>query len=149
MHLFAGLHTSTTEVLSASEQEESRKAIIDALHSTWPKVQWNAAKAMQRILAAKQKPDPAMIEALWQILKSGKNVKVRRSALTALEAVPESLSGAEAQRNLQETQKDLQSLRGDLSFEDAARAEQLQSAVSAISKRYLVNLEADFALPIP
>lgn len=117
--------------LTAAQKSEGRKALLDALNSNGPKVQWNAAVALQQLIKLDSaNPDGVMIDALFNALRSGKNVKVRRSALAALEASPASLRDPLRQGVLQETIADLDSLQPTLAFEDAARAKQLRDLVS-------------------
>lgn len=130
MRLLGHLLTASSASLSESQHEQGQEALRYALNGNWPKVQWNAAVAMQRVLAEQAEPDTALVETLWRALRGGKNVKVRRKALSALMAARGVLQRDEAAEQLRQVVVDLQALRDTLPFEEAARAEALQQAVS-------------------
>lgn len=116
--------------ISATQRQRGQKALIDSLSAQWPKIQWNAAAAMEAVLGNRSiEPDPDMVQALWRALKNEKNIKVRRSVLAALQANPSIIEDASHWEDLSETIANLQALQGRLRFEDAQRAKQLQMTV--------------------
>lgn len=127
------------------------QTLVETLLHSWPKVRkvfantahrakrscmqmsWNAASALKAVLHRTNAFNATIIPALLQTLVGSKNVKVRASALSALQVGQDCLIHGDILDKLQKAIGSLQSLKAGLPFGELARAEQLEQEVSHTS----------------